>query len=88
MSRVIRRKFDMRKSAILAGLVGASIMTLTTGQALGFPGETQLAISLMSPPVVREFATDCPRKRSIDMSDQCGACSLTCHSCRARAVDQ
>jgi hypothetical protein len=41
----------MRKLTILAGLAGASIMTLTTGQAQGFSGETQSVATRMAPEV-------------------------------------
>ncbi len=41
----------MRKLAILAGVAGASIMTLTTGQALAFPGETQSVATRIVPEV-------------------------------------
>jgi hypothetical protein len=41
----------MRKLAILAGAADASIMTLMTGQALAFPGETQPVATRIVPEV-------------------------------------
>jgi hypothetical protein len=42
---------NMRKSAILAGLAGASMMALTTGQALAFPGGTPSVAARITPEV-------------------------------------
>jgi hypothetical protein len=41
----------MRKLAIFAGFAGTSIMALTTGQALGFPGETRSVAARIAPEV-------------------------------------
>ncbi len=41
----------MRKLAMLAGLAGASIMPLMTGQALAFPGGTQSTAARIAPEV-------------------------------------